>query len=479
MPVVRLSCIATRSGRSSISATTVILTSRSVPSVQKSQQLAFYSPSCCQKRCFSGITYGYSTRYSKLVHRYQHTHRPSDGDGDNKCSTSTTTTTTSQHRYNSIPCTNTGTHATSEQAAIDIPIPVTAPSSSAEGTLAKKNQKAHMAFPWRSGIGSVRIPVVKRSWISGFLERARKTVFMFMLHERLNFENVSDGAALAFACLVKSIFNHPHLPRVGHGGGTSSSDSHATDSAATTTTITTTKNNHGDSTEEANTNNRGEHGRKADTEKYVASVLPLEDIFESKLASLYHEAIDTTNKCQYTIFHEVGEISAPTLESVDVVLRGKRGMNMENLSYWSVFGFGLIGLRRDLADDVGDDDFDEFVAKPAVKNGISELKKYELISTVRLSYVFQVRERFLVKNSTGETIQGVDDEFVWSTHRILLESTMETIRHNADDTSPLTMGGIGETNFSTEWEDWTIVDIDDWLKGNRFWSIRPRGRKQK
>jgi hypothetical protein len=91
------------------------------------------------------------------------------------------------------------------------------------------------------------------------------------------------------------------------------------------------------------------------------------------------------------------------------------------------------------------------------KETLERLSEDLKVFTFRYEVDVVCREVFCVQCvTTGEVIQG-EAETVTRTHRIVLESAV-TLFENDDKTISL--------KFIDEW---SIVDIDDWLQGNKFW----------
>ena len=87
------------------------------------------------------------------------------------------------------------------------------------------------------------------------------------------------------------------------------------------------------------------------------------------------------------------------------------------------------------------------------------MRKY---ATVRLGVSIPLTEKFWVKDEiTGTIIQGSAD-VVPAVHTVLLEATLTA-------------------NESRPFAEWTICDIDGWLKGNEFWheNREPQTRRYK
>jgi len=171
------------------------------------------------------------------------------------------------------------------------------------------------------------------------------------------------------------------------------------------------------------------------------SNVPLKDMFEEKLLSLYDTAKANIDKeteiCLKTIPYSAELVS---LYSIPYISRGNTKHDKDLLTFYRKM---MEKTSRDRTNDLNK------LRKDKLERGIME-------STVIAQVLVWCNEVFYVKDvESGKILQGTDDEDTIRNvpHLVRMESTVKTTK---DDS------GV----FRNIQEDWIITDIDDLLEGN-------------
>jgi hypothetical protein len=194
----------------------------------------------------------------------------------------------------------------------------------------------------------------------------------------------------------------------------------------------------------------------------------LGDILESKLASFYSDAIAAARARNYDVTYALDDITSSEVSKCELVVAGSRHEDMKGLvpQAWPFSFFGPVHVMRVASP------MDAVKANPAIElNSIEDVKdvienlkesaglndpmlrhrveQLQRIATIRLSVDMKCLETFCVRDSaTGAVIQG-DASPTTTNHEVTLEAVYRLQEH--------------------ELGDWTVVDIDNWLGGNKFW----------
>lgn len=164
----------------------------------------------------------------------------------------------------------------------------------------------------------------------------------------------------------------------------------------------------------------------------------IDEIFDSKLADFYKDAISTCHRARYEVSYSLLEAEDPVCNFYESIFFLNRQKDNSNLV--KRFSFGLFACA---------------VPKPRSQNYDRNLAQYV---TLRVWVDIRCKEIFMVKDSvTGQLLQGSPDP-VMRTHQILLESVLH----------------VDSDEFH-----WTVVDIDNWLNGNECVSVEVKNAESK
>jgi len=203
-------------------------------------------------------------------------------------------------------------------------------------------------------------------------------------------------------------------------------------------------------------------------------------VMDKRLAAFYADAIAATKSRNHDVIHKLHELKRVSVEDCQMFVATVRGGNMDGLMVndYPIPSMGPLKVAQvtkgDMNEYSGEDienqikekldgvdsgeRFDELLQsskEAAVEHGPhataesrlnNDLKRY---TTLQIELRYACTETFAIKDrETGEVIQGSEDPQN-TYHALLLE--------NVYDAQEACIG------------DWIVVDIDNWLGGNKFW----------
>jgi hypothetical protein len=203
-------------------------------------------------------------------------------------------------------------------------------------------------------------------------------------------------------------------------------------------------------------------------------------VMDPRLATFYADAIAATKSRNHDVIHKLHELKRVSVEDCQMFVATVRGGNMDGLMVndYPIPSMGPLKVAQVTKGDVNEysgqdienqvkeklhgvdsgERFDELLQsskEAAVEHGPhptaesrlnNDLKRY---TTLQIELRYACLETFAIKDrETGEVVQGSEDPRK-TYHALLLE--------NVYDAQEACIG------------DWTVVDIDNWLGGNKFW----------
>ena len=174
-------------------------------------------------------------------------------------------------------------------------------------------------------------------------------------------------------------------------------------------------------------------------------VLDLKNLLDANLATFFEKAIATISKNKnWNIEHEILDVSKLSIVHSEVLFSGFRGMKRlgEDLDIKRVdrfFGIVSIILR-----ELPDDD----------QKTIDQAMDTNFYATIRLKVDIHCRELFFIEDTAaveGQQLLQGNKAPVERVHQVLIEKRIDLRRKDV--------------------YDWQLVDIDNWMAGNKFWVL--------
>lgn len=190
---------------------------------------------------------------------------------------------------------------------------------------------------------------------------------------------------------------------------------------------------------------------------------------EKNLAVFYDAAVrDFMRKSEHTkLEYSLESIIDAVVVSKDVISAAKRD-TVTNLGGTMPFRRNFLGIGVLIYTDDIPEDSEETAEQQRHNKMVKHLKSDDMkVFTFRYSVDLVCREMFCVRDAQGEVLQG-DTEVVTRTHRIVLESAIELVNASIEDVKEAAQGRPNNVTMKFV-NDWSIVDIDDWMQGNKFW----------
>ena len=224
----------------------------------------------------------------------------------------------------------------------------------------------------------------------------------------------------------------------------------------------------------------------------------LDDVLDSRLAAFFDEALQNVSK-KHNLHHILHQVYMPSISHCEIIFNAQRGFNFDLIKRHYIFGvigaavlgdppqktanktrsfsgkstniinssgssreqlpnhmhaFSQAGQQRQPEQispptfTLNSRELSEWLELPHVQNAKSELKKMTHLATIRVHVNLPCKETFFVsEKESGLIVQG-DCIPRDSTHQIVLEGSFS----------------VKDMNFP----EFQIVDIDNWLEGNRF-----------
>ena len=183
--------------------------------------------------------------------------------------------------------------------------------------------------------------------------------------------------------------------------------------------------------------------------------MPLPDVAEARLAAFYSDALSATKKEAVHLKYKATVDDTATLVDSELLLWGKRGAHFNHVSRKPLlFGMSFFSLN---GPPDASTTFADWESNPDVRRSRLQFGDLRRLVCVRLVFDVKVSESFSIVNSEGAVVQG-SDESKETTHSLMIESVVTSV----DPQGPSGSGGVKTS-------DWAVVDIDQWLQGNRFW----------
>jgi len=220
----------------------------------------------------------------------------------------------------------------------------------------------------------------------------------------------------------------------------------------------------------------GESARKWQWQANVP-ILALDEALEEQLALFYEDAIKGISDSCFTVAHDLVSLKKTEIVGCDIVICCRRDLEPSGLvpeSYpISLFGLGPMTIMRlpttplpfpfgsgtgtsaskPFQSFVMDYELTEDEAEAAfIERMEKALESASNFATIQLSVEVCCEEIFAVRDAEGLVVQGSATPQV-VTHTLQLENTYK----------------LNEKSFS----EWRVVDIDNWLGGNKFWKVPP------
>lgn len=224
--------------------------------------------------------------------------------------------------------------------------------------------------------------------------------------------------------------------------------------------------------------------------------LSLDEVLDNRLASFFEEAWQVVSK-KHSVHHVLHQVYMPSISHCEIIFNAQRGFNFDLIKRHYIFGvigtavlgdppqksaknrggFGRsatstdIGGKRKRGEQLpyhmhaftqeqkpeqmspptftlNSRELSEWLELPHVQRAKAELKKMTHLATIRVHVNLPCKETFFVSESdSGLIVQG-DCIPRDSTHQIVLEGSFS----------------VREMKFP----EFQVVDIDNWLEGNRF-----------
>lgn len=223
----------------------------------------------------------------------------------------------------------------------------------------------------------------------------------------------------------------------------------------------------------------------------------LNDVVDNKLAAFFEEALQGISK-MHNLHHVLHQVYMPSISHCEITFNAQRGFNFDLIKRHYIFGVigaavlgdppqksagktrGFGGDSTDIGSSSGGGEqlpnhmhafsqadqqkppeqmspptftlnsreMSEWLELPQVQRAKSELKKMAHLATIRVHVNLPCKETFFVsEKESGLIVQG-DCIPKDSTHQIVLEGSFS----------------VKDMNFP----EFHVVDIDNWLEGNRF-----------